>query len=140
MTRGLTLAQMLLAGASAPDGSTFDTRLEGDRIIAMGTSLARLDEEVVDLRGHLLLGAFAEPHAHLDKAFLADRVTNPSGDLLGAIQAMQQMSSSFTPADIVERAERAARLLVANGASLIRSHVDTTSEQGLRSIEALLDV
>ena len=131
---------MLLVGATAFDGSTINIRIEGELIAAMGPSLARLDEEVVDLRGYLILPAFAEPHAHLDKAFLADRVTNPSGDLLGAIQAMQQMSSSFTPADIVERAERAARLLVANGASLIRSHVDTTSEQGLRSIEALLEV
>ncbi len=40
--------------------------------------------------GYLVLPAFAEPHAHLDKAFLAERVENPTGDLLGAILAMQR--------------------------------------------------
>lgn len=131
---------MLLAGATASDGSTIDIRLDGDRIVAIGPSLTRRDEDVVDLRGHLLLPAFAEPHAHLDKAFLAERVANPTGDLMGAIQAMQNASSSLTKVDIVERAERAARLLVSNGVSTIRSHADTTSDQGLRSVEALVEV
>ena len=40
--------------------------------------------------GYLLLPAFAEPHAHLDKAFLAERVPNPTGDLMGAILAMER--------------------------------------------------
>lgn len=131
---------MLLDGATASDGSTIDIRLDGDRIVAIGPSLARRDEDVVDLRGHLILPAFAEPHAHLDKAFLAERVANPTGDLMGAIQAMQDASSSLTKVDIVERAERAARLLVSNGVSVIRSHADTTSDQGLRSVEALVEV
>ena len=42
--------------------------------------------------GYLLLPAFAEPHAHLDKAFLAERVDNPTGDLMGAILAMERRS------------------------------------------------
>ena len=32
--------------------------------------------------------AAVEPHAHLDKAFLADVLPNQTGDLLGAIDAM----------------------------------------------------
>ena len=42
----------------------------------------------VDLGSKLVLPAMAEPHAHLDKAFTADRVPNPTGDLDGAIAAM----------------------------------------------------
>ena len=140
MTGGLTLRQMLLSGATAPDGSIIDMRLEGDRIAEIGPSLTPSDEAVIDLGGHLLLQAFAEPHAHLDKAFLAERVTNPTGDLMGAITAMQQVRHAFEPADIVERAERAARLLASNGASVIRSHADTTPDHGLRSVEALVEV
>ena len=34
---------------------------------------------MLDLDGYLLLPAPAEPHAHLDKAFMADRVPNPHG-------------------------------------------------------------
>ena len=42
--------------------------------------------------------------------------------------------------DIIERAERAARLMATNGFAAVRTHADTTQEHGLRSIEALLEV
>ena len=90
--------------------------------------------------GYLLLPAFAEPHAHLDKAFLAERVDNPTGDLLGAILAMERARDSITLADTIERAERAARLMAANGCTAIRTHVDLTLTCRLMSIEALIDV
>jgi cytosine deaminase len=88
------------------------------------------------------LPAFVEPHAHLDKAFLADRVTNPSGDLMGAIEAMIAAQPSITQADIAERAERAARLMAANGVVAIRTHADTDGdgERGLAAVRALIDV
>jgi cytosine deaminase len=90
--------------------------------------------------GYLVLPAFAEPHAHLDKAFLAERVDNPTGDLLGAIGAMELARDSITLADTIERAERAARLLAANGCTAIRTHADLTPSGGLRSVEALIEV
>lgn len=90
--------------------------------------------------GYLVLPAFAEPHAHLDKAFLAERVENPTGDLLGAILAMERARPTITLGDTIERAERAARLLAANGCTAIRSHVDLTIAGGLMSVEALIDV
>jgi cytosine deaminase len=90
--------------------------------------------------GYLVLPAFAEPHAHLDKAFLAERVDNPTGDLMGAILAMERARGSITLADTVERAERAAMLLASNGCTAIRTHVDLTLTGGLTSVEALIDV
>jgi cytosine deaminase len=90
--------------------------------------------------GYVLLPAFAEPHAHLDKAFLAERVENPTGDLLGAILAMERARPSITLADTIERAERAARLLAANGCTAIRTHVDLTLIGKLTSVEALIEV
>ena len=79
-----------------------------------------------------------EPHAHLDKAFLAERIPNPSGDLAGAIVAMDANRPSLTADDIAERAERAARMMVANGITAIRSHADTMTGHGLRSVEGLV--
>lgn len=90
--------------------------------------------------GYLLLPAFAEPHAHLDKAFLAERVDNPSGDLMGAILAMERARPSITVADTIVRAERAARLMLANGCTAIRTHADLTLACGLTSVEALIEV
>lgn len=88
----------------------------------------------------LFLPAFAEPHAHLDKAFLAERVPNESGDLLGAIEAMHRARGGITVADTIERAERAARLMLANGTTAVRTHIDVTVENGLCSVEALVEV
>jgi cytosine deaminase len=90
--------------------------------------------------GYLVLQAFAEPHAHLDKAFLAERVDNPTGDLMGAILAMERARGSITLDDTIERAERAARLLASNGCTAIRTHVDLTLTGGLTSVQALIDV
>ena len=90
--------------------------------------------------GYLLLPAFAEPHAHLDKAFLAERVENKTGDLLGAILAMEAARDTITVADTIERAERAARLMAANGCTAIRTHVDLTLAGRLTSVEALVEV
>jgi cytosine deaminase len=89
--------------------------------------------------GYQILPAFAEPHAHLDKAFLAERVPNPSGDLMGAIMAMERAAGSITQADIESRAERAARLMMANGVTAIRSHADTLGGH-LDNVQALLAV
>lgn len=93
-----------------------------------------------DLTGYVLLPSAVEPHAHLDKAFLSERITNETGDLMGAIVAMQNNRHLLSVDETVERAERAARLLASNGYHAVRTHADTTVEHGLRSIEALSEV
>jgi cytosine deaminase len=90
--------------------------------------------------GYLVLPAAVEPHAHLDKAFLADVVTNHTGDLYGAIAAMIAARSELGVAETAERAERAARLMAANGYRAVRTHADVTVENGLTSVEALTEV
>ena len=90
--------------------------------------------------GYLLLPAPAEPHAHLDKALTADLVANPSGDLLGAIDGWIAHRETLDKADFVVRAERAARMSLANGCTAIRTHVDLGVDIGTTAVEALLEV
>ncbi|MCU1397866.1 MAG: codA [Acidimicrobiales bacterium] len=131
---------MLLHAAHLADGRLVDLRIADGVITDIGTDLAAPGDDMVDLGGRLLLSAFAEPHAHLDKAFLAERIINVTGDLMGAILAMQAHRHLISLDDTIERAERAVRLMVANGTTLIRSHADTTLENGLMSVEALAEV
>jgi cytosine/creatinine deaminase len=132
---------MLLTNATLFDGSTTHVRVCGDTIDAVADDLTPQPGEAVDdLAGYVLLPAPAEPHAHLDKAFLAERIDNPTGDLMGAIHAMEANRHLVTTADIGERAERAARLLASNGCTAIRTHADLTQENGLRSVDALVSV
>ena len=98
----------------------------------MGTELRSTasDAEQVNLSGRLLLPAPAEPHAHLDKAFLAEVIHNPTGDLIGAVEAMRANRHLLTVADTASRAERAARRMAANGFTAVRTHADLTLEHG----------
>ena len=134
---------MLLTGATLTDGREVDVRIRAELIESVekaGALAPEPDEQTVDLRDHLLIPALAEPHAHLDKAFLSERIANPTGDLMGAILAMQANRHLITVEDTITRAERAVRLMVSNGATIIRTHADTTLENGLSSVEALVEV
>lgn len=116
-------------------------RIVGELVSEIAPNLARLvGEEVIDAGGLLLTISLTEPHAHLDKAFLAERIDNPTGDLMGAINAMESSRDLITVADTVERAERAVRLMVSNGVTAIRTHADVTEWNKLDSVEALVEV
>ena len=130
----LTITDALLA-----DGSTTTVRLAGGVVCAVGEA-PHPGDELLPAAGRLLLPALAEAHAHLDKAFLAETVPNPTGDLMGAIVSIDAHRHRITQADTQRRAERAARLIAANGATAIRTHADLTEANGLTSVAALLHV
>ncbi len=135
------MADLVLREATLLDGQVADVRLRDGHIEAVVDVGSAADgDEIVDLRGHILGPAPVEVHAHLDKAFLAERLTNQTGDLFGAIDAMVAARPSLSVEETAERAERAARLMAANGFTAVRTHADTTSDHGLRSVVALDDV
>src|SRR5690242_18988358 len=101
---------MLLTSARLASGEIVALRISAT-IDAVGADLQpETGEEIIDLGGRLVVPAFVEPHAHLDKAFLSERILNPTGDLMGAIMAMRANRHLITLEDTIERAERAVRL------------------------------
>lgn len=133
MTRRLLLRGGTLGAA------VVDVLIEHGTIAAVSPLIDAADAEVHDLTGHVLLPGFVEPHAHLDKAFLADRVPNPTGDLMGAIEGLESVRHTITHDDIVERACGAAKLMSRNGVTSVRTHADTTVGSGLSAVLALLE-
>lgn len=133
---------IVLTSATVPDGSVKDIYLADGLITAVTNAetphLDHLTYAKVDLRDHLLLPAAAEPHAHLDKALLSNRVTNVSGDLNGAIEAIRSAYPSMTGHDIATRAFLAVSEAATKGFTAIRSHSDCGPTLGTRSVEALL--
>ena len=119
---GGLIAAVLPVGAAVPDGVAFNGGIVVD-----------------DLAGRLLLPALAEPHAHLDKALTAETVPNPSGDLLGAIEAHSAAGRSgrYTHEDIVARATAALELLLIHGVTAVRSHVDVGVDSAPGAIAAV---
>ena len=142
----------MLAGGNIGDGRLVDLHVVDGSVSAVtesGTPVAAGTPRE-DLAGWLLLGAMAEPHAHLDKALTAEKVPNPRGDLMGAIDAWMTAASTglFTPEDTADRATDALELLLANGATAVRTHVNIgAGEEALRAVrearsrmDGLLDV
>lgn len=91
----------------------------------------------IDAAGSLVLAAAAEPHAHLDKALLAQRVVNETEDLPGAIDAIIAAFPTMTSEDVARRARAALRLAVAAGYTAVRTHADCRWEIGTSSVRAL---
>jgi len=144
-------AGLVLGGTTLPNGDTADVRVEAGRVAAVaapGAIRRAAGDRWLDLAGYLLLAAPAEPHAHLDKALTG--VRNPAGDLDGAIAAWGGHLPSVSRQDVVERAERAALLLLGNGATAIRTHVDVGDGGawgsaggwgiGMRALDGLVEV
>ena len=129
----------MLASGHLGDGRLVDLHVVDGSVSAVtesGTPVAAGTPRE-DLAGWLLLGAMAEPHAHLDKALTAEQVPNPRGDLMGAIDAWMTAASNglFTPEDIADRATDALELLLANGATAVRTHVNVGA--GVEAVRAV---
>ena len=133
---------ILFTNAQLIDGSLVDVAVEDGLIAWIGTPSQSpvVCLKTINLGGYVLSTSFVEPHAHLDKAFLADRISNPDGDLMGAIRGLEEVRTTITHIDIVERATRAVNLMSRNGVTSIRTHADTTISGGLSSVLALLEV
>lgn len=137
----------MLANARLVDGAMVDLTVVGGRIAAVTPAQPQprpapadtAREDRLDLQGWLLLPAMAEPHAHLDKALTAEMVPNPTGDLLGAIDAWVAAAAAgrFTHEGTVARATAALELLAVHGVTAVRSHVNVTADVGARSVVAV---
>ena len=116
------------------DGAPVELHTADGAFTASGSG----EETVVDLGGRLILPGLAEPHAHLDKALLADRFPNPGGDLIGAIEVMRAGWMTIDEHDVASRATETIRRLVASGVTFIRTHVDTNTFAGTTAISGLV--
>lgn len=136
------MTDLLLRSATLADGTLADIGITQGVIefVTPPGGQSSVDTRIVDMTGRVVTRSLVEPHAHLDKAFLADRIANTSGDLMGAIIGLQRARHSITPADIEERAMRAVQLMSRNGVTAVRTHADTTLDNGLESVISLLNV
>ncbi|WP_336768172.1 amidohydrolase family protein [Pantoea endophytica] len=80
--------------------------------------------DYLPLHGALVLPAFIEPHAHLDKTFTIQRSPAQQPGLLAAIAAMHQDRAHWNAADLQQRATQALRWAVEAGVGLLRTHID----------------
>lgn len=118
----------LLRNATLADGRTVDVALDGNTVAAVVPAhSASPAADELDLTGHLLVTAPADPHAHLDKARSWNAIRPPMGDLLSAIDSWRTFTRTMSEDDIADRARAQALEMLRHGTTAIRSHVDLLS-------------
>lgn len=133
----------VLRSATLADGSVVDVELGAGLVVAVlpARPITELAADELDLSGHLLLPAPADPHAHLDKALSWDVIRPPMGDLGLAIASWRAYAATMSVDDVADRARRQALAMLARGTTAIRTHADVLlGDEPLRGIHGLVRV
>lgn len=93
-----------------------------------------------DLAGRLILPGLVDIHQHLDKTRTIRRAANPTGTLLGAVEAFQAYARQATRDDIIARASQTVEACLCRGTVAIRTHANVDLDWGLRAVEALVEL
>jgi cytosine deaminase len=115
-----------------------DIAIADGRILALGQTVPQPAASEWDLEGRAVLPGLIDAHAHLDKTYTT--IENHSGTLLEAIEVWNRIKQQRNRADVRTTADRAIQSAVANGITVMRSHVDTEVSGDLVALEALLDL
>lgn len=131
-----------LRNALLSDGRRVDLLLRDGHVDAVREPSARpLREGERDLDGALVLSAGAEPHTHMDKALVFDRLPPEYGGLLAGIRRWQEHAVGLDEADFVDRGLALARRFLRNGVTAVRTHAEIfPSGDPLRCVRGLVRV
>ena len=88
----------------------------------------------------ILLPRFAEPHAHLDKAFSWSRAPNFKGSYQEALAANLSDYKSRSQNQLLFSVEKSLNLALVNGIRAIRSHIDSFGENVMSDWDLLENV
>ena len=92
------------------------------------------------LPNEILLPRFAEPHAHLDKAFSWSRAPNYKGSYQEALVANLSDYKSRSQNQLLFSVEKSLNLALVKGIRAIRSHIDSFGENVMRDWDLLEDI
>jgi cytosine deaminase len=119
----------------------YDIEIDGNRIIkvskASGKSSTRRGDDI-DARGRLVIPPLINLHFHLDTTMSLNSIRpNESGTLLEGIEIWAERKKKITIEDVMARAERAIKLMVAHGTTFLRTHADVT-DPSLTTLKGVL--
>ena len=113
--------------------------IRGGRLESVARDIPADGRPALDAEGCLTTAAFVEPHTHLDKALISDRMPpNESMSSEEARRNLQAQKRRFTVPDVLERAGAALEWALTAGVTALRTHVDVDTHAGLRGLEGVL--
>ncbi|MCE7988966.1 MAG: hypothetical protein DYG89_48040 [Caldilinea sp. CFX5] len=127
---------ILRQGRVADTAPLTDIAITADRITAVGAALPLTAANEWDLQGRVVLPGLVDAHTHLDKTYFP--LHNQSGTLIEAIEVWRVHKRSRTREQIQATVRRALQTAVANGVTVMRSHVDVEAASDLATVETIL--
>lgn len=117
-----------------------DIYIEDGMIRKIAPGLEQDNCEITDAGGKIVIGGLVNSHAHLDKSLIVDQ--KPYADEPPPVRAgwVRELKENFTKENIKERARRVAQMSLSHGVMGIRTNVDVDPVEGLKGIEALLEL
>lgn len=130
---------LLIRDARPMGAESADILIRGGRIETIGPGLSAEGVPVEKAHGRIALPGLVDAHTHLDKTLMGLPWYRNEGrtDLQAMIDNEREVRRA-RDIDFHVQSMRHALALVANGATLIRSHVDIDSDHGLAMIEGVL--
>jgi cytosine deaminase len=134
------MADAILLKNVRPMGSqAVDVLIEGGRFARFAAGIAAGGAVAIEGGGLLMLPGLIEPHVHLDKTLwgLPWRPNTAGPRLVDRIENERQIRRSLN-VPIEERGGNLLRQCIAQGSTVLRSHIDIDPETGLKGVHALL--
>lgn len=138
--------RLVLRGGVDVEGTALDVAIDPALgvLSAVGVVAELPGDHVERVDGMVVTPAPAEPHAHLDKVFMALGAPGThyeaGADLAGAIAAMRQVDARRSVDDLLARAVRGIETLVAHGVTALRTHVDVRHPFGVDNVRVLAEI
>lgn len=132
-------ADLLIRDARPMGGARADILIRDGRVARIAPDIVADGVPEERAEGAIAIPGFVEAHTHLDKTLmgLGWHRNTVGANLTGMIENERRLRAD--PAiDPHVQSMRHARALIANGTSLIRSHVDIDTDNGLRMVEGVL--
>lgn len=114
--------------------------VENGVITAIGNNLPAADE-VIDLKGRLLVPPYVDAHLHLDYVYTGGQAgaTNDTGTLFEGIARWHDIKDKQTFEDAKARALKGIEEEVSKGVQFIRTHIDVCDPK-LTGLKAMLEI
>ncbi len=134
------MSDLLIKNARPMGGETADILIRSGRIADIGQGLGTTDLPVEDAKGCIAIPGLVDAHTHLDKSLLGYPwyVNEVGPRLIDKIDNERKVKRDYG-LDAHVQSMRQALQSVGYGTTLIRTHVDIDTDQGLIALEGVME-
>jgi cytosine/creatinine deaminase len=128
--------ELLVRNVRIADGKPLvDLAISKGRFVAVQPNLTANAPRVIDAKGRAAIPGLLEPHIHLEKALLEQRMPNQSGTLAEAIRITGKLKAQQQREDVLDRSRQVLDMAIRNGVVALRAQPDVDPIQGLIGVE-----